>query len=139
MLTLAAILKPALNKLKMVRTERKKLLLEMLEANDRISDKSPYYIHEYSKCLLELCNAHDLKHATAICNHENEKQHADYLTECYYSYINNLEQADSQSDTMLKEMEDQQEIATSLDAAAEEGYDYFLRIYREEEKNTDLV
>ena len=116
----------------MTTSERRELLLQMLEANEKIEAKNTYSTFIYSNCLLQLCDSKDYKHATAIISYEREKENAQWTEEQYWNYVHDLEKPDSHSEKLHQITVAKVEFANTLEDSSNEGYDYFLGIFNEE-------
>jgi hypothetical protein len=123
----------------MTKDERKELLLKMLEANDRMSKDRQSYISIYATCLIQLAETREYNYASAIWSYEHELENEEFTSDAYFGCMLEQNSTDSHSEMLRGVMEFKQREVEALRGLAEEGYDYFLGIYRGDNNQIDFT
>lgn len=115
----------------MTKQERKELLAEMIEANDKMSPEQPHQAFIYAKCLVALCSNFEYKNAEAIWYYESENERLEGINEQWSQYVMDLEQPDSHSEMLYNLMTHQETVVNSLFEDSENAYNYFLGVTKD--------
>lgn len=114
------------------KAERKKILEEMLRANERFSEGAERKVEEYAIQFVGLCNKAEFEHAHAIWSYRWEKDNLDLCEEEYYDYLAELEDdSDGESEKLKRIWEHKTKVVKSLTQAYQDGIAYFLCIEQE--------